>query len=66
VLATDPLTQLGLTDTELVDRDLLVVTAARERGIPLALVLSGGYGPHSWLAHARSIEAILTRFDSMH
>ena len=28
-----------------------------------AMVLSGGYGPHSWEAHARSIEGILARFD---
>lgn len=62
VLATDPLTDLTLTDAELAERDLLVVSAARDRGIPLAMLLSGGYGPHSWLAHARSIEGILTRF----
>jgi histone deacetylase 11 len=63
VLTTDPLTRLSLTDADLVERDLLVTTAVRERGIPLAMVLSGGYGPHSWIAHARSIEAILARFD---
>jgi hypothetical protein len=44
-------------------RDLTVVTMVRERGVPLAMVLSGGYGPRSWVAHARSIEAILARFD---
>jgi histone deacetylase 11 len=64
VLITDPLTGLHLTDAELVERDLLVVTTARERGIPLAMLLSGGYGPHSWIAHARSIEALVTRFDA--
>ncbi|MFN4259095.1 MAG: hypothetical protein ACK4RK_07335 [Gemmataceae bacterium] len=45
--------------------------ASRDRGsgfcvyadVPLALVLSGGYGPLSWEAQARSIEGILTRFD---
>jgi histone deacetylase 11 len=63
VLATDPLTRLMLTPDDMVDRDLYVVTEMRERGIPLAMVLSGGYGPLSWEAHARSIEAILTRFD---
>lgn len=45
------------------ERDLYVVTEARERGMPLAMVLSGGYGPASWEAHARSIEGILARFD---
>jgi histone deacetylase 11 len=63
VLASDPLTTLQLTMNEMVDRDLYVVTEVRERGIPLAMVLSGGYGPQSWEAHARSIEALATRFD---
>jgi hypothetical protein len=27
------------------------------------MVLSGGYGPPSWEAHARSVEGILARFD---
>jgi hypothetical protein len=45
------------------ERDLYVVTEVRERGVPLAMVLSGGYGPASWEAHARSLEGILARFD---
>ncbi len=64
VLATDPLTDLALTDADLAERDLVVATAARDRGIALAMLLSGGYGPHSWQAHVRSIEGILTRFDA--
>ena len=63
VLATDPLASLRLTPGEMAERDLYVVTAVREQGIPLALVLSGGYGPKSWEAHARSLEGILVRFD---
>jgi histone deacetylase 11 len=65
VLASDPLARLVLNEEHLETRDLLVVNAVRERGIPLALVLSGGYGPLSWRAHARSIEAILTRYDEL-
>ena len=49
--------------TELAERDLLVVTLARERGIPVAVVLSGGYSTESWRIHADAIEGILTRFD---
>lgn len=30
-------------------------------GLPLAMVLSGSYGPLSWEAHAQSIEGVLTR-----
>lgn len=63
VLWSDPLARLFLTAEELAERDLYVVTEVRERAIPLALVLSGGYGPLSWEAHARSIEGILARFD---
>ena len=63
VLWSDPLGHLFLTADDLAERDLFVVTQARERGLPLAMVLSGGYGRDSWLAHARSIESILTRFD---
>jgi histone deacetylase 11 len=63
VLATDPLSSLRLTPDEMAERDLYVVTAAREQGVPLALVLSGGYGPKSWEAHARSLEGVLARFD---
>jgi histone deacetylase 11 len=63
VLWSDPLSAQFLTAEEMAERDLLVVTAVRARGVPLAMVLSGGYGPHSWEAHARSIEGLLARFD---
>jgi histone deacetylase 11 len=63
VLRDDPLTHLELTPAEMAERDLYVVTEVRERGVPLAILLSGGYGPASWRAHAESIEGILTRFD---
>jgi histone deacetylase 11 len=59
----DPLAQFRLTAGDLAERDLMVVTMARERGIPVAMVLSGGYSAASWSIHADSIEGILTRFD---
>ena len=52
-----------LTPKEMAERDPCVVTEVRGQGVPLAMVPSGGYGPASWEAHARSIEGILTRFD---
>jgi hypothetical protein len=52
-----------LTSDALAERDLYVITEVRRRGLPLAMVLSGGYGPASWEAHARSVEGIVTRFD---
>jgi histone deacetylase 11 len=63
VLGSDPLSRLMLTVDDMAERDLFVVTEVRERRIPLAMVLSGGYGPASWEAHARSLEGVLTRFD---
>lgn len=59
----DPLAGFRLTRSDLADRDLIVATLARERAIPLAMVLSGGYSAESWRIHADAIEGILTRFD---
>ncbi|WP_435007942.1 histone deacetylase family protein [Tundrisphaera lichenicola] len=59
----DQLARYRLTAGDLAERDLSVVTEVRERGIPLAMVLSGGYSAESWKLHADSIEGILTRFD---
>ncbi len=59
----DPLARSRLTRPDLVERDLLVVALARERSIPLAMLLSGGYSAESWRIHADAIEAILARFD---
>jgi histone deacetylase 11 len=61
--AGDPLTRFRLTASDLAERDLLVVRLARERGIPVAMTLSGGYSVESWRIHADSIEGLLTRFD---
>jgi histone deacetylase 11 len=59
----DPLARFRLTLNDLAERDLAVVTLARERGIPVAIVLSGGYSADSWRIHTEGIEGILTRFD---
>jgi histone deacetylase 11 len=59
----DPLAGLRLTMSDLADRDSIVVTFVRERSIPVAMVLSGGYSAESWRIHADSIEGILTRYD---
>jgi len=60
----DPLAGFRLTLNDIAERDLTVVTMARERKIPVAMVLSGGYSNESWRIHTESIEGILTRFDS--
>lgn len=59
----DPLAHHRLTASDLAERDLLVATEVRERGVPLAMVLSGGYSSESWKIHADAIEGILARLD---
>lgn len=59
----DPLAYFRLTGDELAERDLLVAGMVRERGVPLAMLLSGGYSAESWRIHADAIEGVLTRFD---
>ena len=53
----DALGRLALTDAGLDQRDLYVVSQVRQRGIPIASALGGGYGdPHAVAArHARSM-----------
>ncbi|HEU5117339.1 MAG TPA: histone deacetylase [Isosphaeraceae bacterium] len=62
---SDPLARYRLSATDLADRDLLVVDMVRERGIPVAMVLSGGYSAESWKIHADAIEGVLARFDQI-
>jgi histone deacetylase 11 len=59
----DPLAWYRLTAGDLAERDLLVVSTMRERDIPVAMVLSGGYSAESWTIHADAIEGLLARFD---
>ena len=59
----DPLTRSRLSRRDLAERDLFVVTAARERSIPVVMILSGGYATDSWIIHTDAVEDILTRFD---
>jgi histone deacetylase 11 len=58
-----PLARYSLTQGDLAERDLLVVSTVRERSVLVAMVLSGGYSAESWKIHADAIEGILTRFD---
>jgi histone deacetylase 11 len=59
----DPLARFRLTREALAERDLFVVSTVQEHGMPVAMVLSGGYSSESWRIHADAIEGILTRFD---
>jgi histone deacetylase 11 len=59
----DPLARYRLTRRDPAERDLLVVSTVRERGVPVGMVLSGVYSTDSWRIHAEAIEGILARFD---
>jgi acetoin utilization deacetylase AcuC-like enzyme len=61
VHADDKLGRLSLTDDGLANRDRLVAKQAKQRGIPLASTLGGGYGvDHEAVAlrHVRTILAL--------
>ncbi len=59
VLHDDPLAGLALTADGLVERDLVVLRAARARGVPVLHLLAGGYGPSAAEAQAKSVAAML-------
>ena len=61
----DRLGRLKLTDEGLAERDRRVLTALRERGIPVAVTMAGGYGHdiHTTVAvHLRTVRAALASF----
>jgi len=51
----DPLGTFAITDAGVLDRDLTVWRMVKERGLPLAVVAGGGYGPGSWRLYYRFI-----------
>jgi len=62
----DRLGRLSLTDAGLERRERMVVRKARDRGIPVASALGGGYGldhPAVALRHARSMIAMADEAD---
>ena len=61
--ADDQIGDWKISATALLERDLLVLSCAREGGrkLPLAIVLAGGYGINSWRYSARFFSALLNR-----
>jgi len=58
--ADDKLGRLALTDAGLALRDRYVVTQARQRGLPIASALGGGYGDDPRLVAERHAASMLT------
>lgn len=59
----DKLGRLALTDEGLASRDRYVVRAARERGLPIASALGGGYGEDQREVAARHARSMLAMAD---
>lgn len=62
VFIGDPLGQMHLTSDAIQHRDLYVVEELRKRGIPVLMVLSGGYTRESHELVARSVVALMERY----
>jgi len=58
----DPLAHFDMTARGIQDRDAYAVGQARERGIPVLYVTSGGYSPDAWQIQYRSIANLLATF----
>jgi acetoin utilization deacetylase AcuC-like enzyme len=56
---------LKLSLEQLMERDQLVYRFLKERGIPAAFLMAGGYGENSWKVYAQFLEwALLDRLES--
>ncbi len=55
----DTLGTFELTDSGMLERDLYVVSLAKERHCPVAVVAGGGYGPESWRLYYHFIRCVL-------
>lgn len=64
VLDGDPLGRMCVSAEAVVERDSLVWTACRSRGIPVCMLLSGGYARNSAAVVSQSLERILLQEQS--
>lgn len=62
VFEGDALGNLNVTAEHILQRDLFVVAELRQRNIPVAMLLSGGYSSESYKLVFASVKAILDRF----
>ncbi len=62
VCKDDPLGGLDLSAQDVLERDMFVIDSARNRSIPIAVVLSGGYSAESWRLHYNTIRETIRRY----
>ncbi len=60
----DKLGRLALTDAGLASRDRFVIAESRQRGLPVASALGGGYGDDPRIVAARHAASMLTMADA--
>ncbi len=58
-LAGDPLARLRMTPEGIVRRDAMVIDTCVKRGVPVVMVLGGGYSPSAWEAQYASVSRTL-------
>jgi histone deacetylase 11 len=61
-LAGDPLAHLAMTQDGIVQRDARVIDECVRRGIPVVMVLGGGYSPGAWSAQFASIRRTIETY----
>ena len=61
ILSGDPLGLLDVSADDVVERDEMVFAAARERGVPVAMLLAGGYQEGNGALVARSIANLIEK-----
>jgi len=62
VITGDPLANLDLTATGVISRDGMVFAEAHRRGVPIVMVLGGGYSQEAWKVQYRSIRLLIERY----
>ena len=61
-LAEDPLAHLAMTQQGIVTRDALVIDESASRGVPVVMVLGGGYSPQAWEVQHASIRRTIEKY----
>jgi histone deacetylase 11 len=61
-LAGDPLAHLAMTQDGIVQRDAMVIDECVRRGVPVVMVLGGGYSPGAWSAQFASIRRTIETY----
>ena len=57
----DPLASLAMSAKGIQERDRYVIESCRERNIPVAMTLGGGYAKDAWLIQFQSIRELVTQ-----